>query len=389
MGVISITGLMGYTYTMKRLKTNELLNGVNQRAISIAAQMLAGKTPPEEPDARMLGEFTTPDGYEFKVAKKNNKQFNIQIGGISKEECEQIKNMMPDTIQEISECPENFGTIDITFNNDLSSGGLPNGENDDINNEEDNVCISQYPGTSENNTGGIAGEVDGKTCRCPSRQVYSGTNGCIAECSGHGQLNAQDECECQSGYMGTICEQECTINPSTDCLSGTMVEGECFCTPVADNTQCTSWTTNQCGKGKFCLFSPTDCFDDEVGTGICQPVDSVGEYKTATIESNNQEYTMLHHDLDWWSSYSWCKAFGKTMVSINYDLHCVQANNCGDTLWEDIANALYPDVVWTTYLINSDNRACFARTGYLRSYDPFYDTTSVERHKAIHDTLCR
>ncbi len=146
----------------------------------------------------------------------------------------------------------------------------------------------------------------------------------------------------------------CSINPATDCLSGALAEGECACAPAADETECTRWTTNECGKGKYCVFSPSGCGDNDHDKGVCRPVSYIGGYKSATVAGH--EYTMsdCSNCPDWWSAQSWCKAFDKTMVSLS-DVHCT-SSGCTDTLWQDLGNALYQYSTWTTDMYGS----CYA-----------------------------
>jgi hypothetical protein len=99
----------------------------------------------------------------------------------------------------------------------------------------------------------------------------------------------------------------CAINPTTDCLSGELVEGECACAPAEDGTECTSHTTNQCGLGYYCQFSPSNCGDSSRGNGVCTPVGSGTPLKDGAY--------LKGPGTDWWSAYSWCKGNGMDLVT--------------------------------------------------------------------------
>jgi len=178
--------------------------------------------------------------------------------------------------------------------------------------------------------------------------------------------------DCVSGYEpkdgACVKIPTCDINPATDCISGALVDGQCACAPAEDGATCTSWTNNECGQGKYCVFSPTGCGDDAHGTGTCQPVGYIGDYKTETV--NDHEYTMsdCSNCPDWWSAQSWCKAFDKTMVSLE-DIHC-NSSGCTDTLWQDLGNALYKYSTWTTDMYDyCDAFIVYLGGGYVYYYN--------------------
>ncbi len=192
---------------------------------------------------------------------------------------------------------------------------------------------------------------------------------CQADCcAGFSENACQTACDTETGEItnktnGTVCPggvceagvcSTCAINPETDCLSKALVEGECACAPAADEAECTSWTNNECGQGKYCVFNPSGCGDNDHGTGTCQPVSYIGDYSSATIAGHEYTMSMCENCPDWWSAQSWCKAHGKTMVSLS-DVHCT-SSGCTDKLWQDLGNALYQESAWTTDMYDS----CYA-----------------------------
>ena len=112
-GVISITGIYGYTKAMERHRANELLNEASKRAVLLSGQMLAtGKIP------ETLSDDEDTSGHTYKIGKKGNNQFTLGISGVKEETCELMKQMAGGAIQNIT-CENDTATF--TFNNDLST----------------------------------------------------------------------------------------------------------------------------------------------------------------------------------------------------------------------------------------------------------------------------
>ena len=221
------------------------------------------------------------------------------------------------------------------------------------------VVLNQCQESCDPKTGNVTNKVDAP---CKTDLSLEGNNG---------TCNASGEC---------IATLTCDINPATDCISGALVDGQCACAPADDGATCTSWTNNECGQGKYCVFNPTGCGDDDYGTGTCQPVGYIGEYRTETV--NDHEYTMsdCSNCPNWWSAQSWCKAFDKTMVSLE-DIHC-NSDGCTDTLWQDLGNTLYQYPTWTTDMYDS----CYAFNVYLANGGVYFNYRNYYYNS---DVLCK
>ena len=228
---------------------------------------------------------------------------------------------------------------------------------------------------------------------CKQLVNAAGTTGMVRKITSGGTETAGDASKCTTGAMVLTYNADlsttdsvsgsgntgnaCTLTAS-DCLSKALVEGECACAPAADETECTSWTTNECGKGKYCVFSPSGCGDNDHGKGKCKPVTNINSYDSVTVAGH--EYMMGSYSDDWWSAQSWCKAHGKTMVSLE-DVHCT-SSGCIDTLWEDLGNAAPLTNIWTTDMYDS----CFAFRVPLYSGNVNGD---ANRKDGGYDILCR
>ena len=90
-GVISIGGIAGYNYGMTQYRTNEVLDGANKRAYTIATQITLGIP-------LNLSEFSEHDatsGGTFSSEVQNwNGEFGIQVDDVRQEVCENMIKMM-------------------------------------------------------------------------------------------------------------------------------------------------------------------------------------------------------------------------------------------------------------------------------------------------------
>ena len=214
---------------------------------------------------------------------------------------------------------------------------------------------------------------------CPSTEPICGTDNKTCKCPANADCTVSPWV-CNAGYFKAesttgddfVC-YPCTIKDShaatcddngdpKTCESGyAPADGKCIQT-------CTSYTENECGPGYYCVFEPFGCVEDkDRGPGLCRPIGYIGEYKSATV--NNREYTMSNCQKencpDWWSAYSWCKALGKTMVSLS-ELGCSTDTGCSadwTLLRKQLGEAFYDQSTydqptWKTW--TRDKNACFA-----------------------------
>ena len=103
---------------------------------------------------------------------------------------------------------------------------------------------------------------------------------------------------------------------------------------------CTSWTENQCGKGRYCNFnSPAtytkngscnnsnEDYYTSVGPGTCSDitgVDTPNETNMATLTTagfKNTFVTSGNTQMRWWSAASWCLGQGKHLIDVK-EMRC-------------------------------------------------------------------
>ena len=106
-------------------------------------------------------------------------------------------------------------------------------------------------------------------------------------------------------------DDACTLTDD-DCPDGIDTEN-CVCQSTEGQT-CTDHTTNECGLGYYCKFSPSFCDDESCcessrGDGVCTAVGSGTSIKDGAYLRSPS------YNLDWWSAYSWCKGNGMEPVT--------------------------------------------------------------------------
>ena len=109
----------------------------------------------------------------------------------------------------------------------------------------------------------------------------------------------------------------CTLT-ADDCPDGVDTEN-CVCQSTEGQT-CTDHTTNECGLGYYCQFSPSSCEKESCcessrGDGVCTAVGSgrevipAGDPTKTYLQSSDYDY------MNWWSAYSWCIGNGMDLVT--------------------------------------------------------------------------
>ncbi len=319
-GIIGSAGVGGYTVAMKKHRANELIHEAAGRALAVSQQLAVGR----KLDEIDFGGYPNNDTGHGKFSDKpiplaGGEFFKIPITGMDQAGCEQLKVMAGGSLRRVDCKDDGNGkvTADLIYQKDLSEsvGTIPEDTSGDSENpstsgtgnsatrsydndregcEENgyqycsnNICITKeevcetgstlcadtYPGTSEHNTGGQAGEVDGKTCRCPNGQAFNHNDSkCIVACSGHGTLDANEDCVCQGGYTGEVCETDCSAYPNSG--AGSDYTGDVVGNAADGTTECkcltdTGWNGSKCTCEvmKWCSGVEEGCKTCDTSTG--------------------------------------------------------------------------------------------------------------------------
>ncbi len=213
MGILTIGGIAGFNYAMDKSKANDILDGVNKRAIALSPLMLLGmnisSTTLDAEFSNRIGDATvalSPDGAGFKLT----------VSGLTNSVCDKVLDNGLKMASKISlgetmvwehgvkydhDCAEGDNTITFAFNAALdgTQASTPVAPTEPL---DENGCPSSRP---------VLGN-DGKCYACPSSTSSSlnYTASSAAECGkcggGYSYSSSQKECvpdTCPSGYVNT------------------------------------------------------------------------------------------------------------------------------------------------------------------------------------------
>lgn len=376
MGVLSVAGIQGYANAMNRYKANELLNETSMRAVSAAMEITAGKTPSKD----MIKNFTNPQGYTFDLEKKNDKQFNIEISGVSNEVCEQMKKMLSDTVRDISECPEDKGLVVLSFNNDLTTNDFSDNENNENNEEADLLCVGitcddckkcsqgdcitapEQEGYGCTTSNQEEGTCQAGTCVPPSPAIDVDVGVCE---NGNVYLSYMDyPCNIDTPMAGKNCDNDsqclygdspsmsntgCCDTNTHRCKAGILNGITTYACPIGSSRSCKK--NSDCKNGEFCnitkeIIENTDYTQYAPNTGSCTPLDT-GTPSTAAGNFATGQF-LIGPSLTWWGAENWCKAHGRDVVSLSdlgitggYEDGSCQQSYCIGADWTALRTALH------------------------------------------------
>lgn len=118
-------------------------------------------------------------------------------------------------------------------------------------------------------------------------------------------------------------------------------------------TSCSSYTSQECDTGYYCVFNyPRDCTDS--GTGACMPII---DGTTLTKSADGTDGFYIARKMNWWSASSLCVAHNMHLASLS-EMGCQRGDSC-ISCCEDrerfYNGKLSGDSWWT-----SDNNSCLA-----------------------------
>ena len=219
-GVLSIGGIMGYSYGMDKYRANETINDVNLRGIDLVRQVAMGQT-------LSLSEWPTTSkaGYTINEATLNAGNAYFSISGIPQGVCKLVYAGI-----------QNNQTTKVDVNGTLAEDASA------CNKEEDNTMGFFF--ITNASEGGTTPEDLCKNKTCP--EGYSCTHGiCMSEelpnlATDYAMCSKNEQCgECQYCLNNTVCAPKedgavCESDNTKFCQSGLCVYNK-ICT---DNSNC-------------------------------------------------------------------------------------------------------------------------------------------------------
>ncbi len=280
-GVLSIGALNGFRYAMDKHKANTILYDISLGFSTMQTLEYAG-------DDVNLG-FTPESGLTMEGYRDDAGYDYVEVSNVPKSVCEKlldfkgvgnIEGIYDTNLAELTECSE--GQVMLFKNNNISGERI--GDEPDV--EE---CTS---GTYNETAGKCCDEVTAGVCQT----VTEATSGVCPSIT-----TAQDGTECTTAS-----------NEAGTCLSG-------VCEKKYDGVECTS--NEQCGgtgSGYFCAFdNPTDCGDDDKGTGKCALVS-----RYSYDETTDGDWRLTSSKMNWWNAQNWCYAQSGFSPATREDVEC-------------------------------------------------------------------
>ncbi|MBR6412424.1 MAG: hypothetical protein IKS41_04615 [Alphaproteobacteria bacterium] len=282
-GVLSIGGIAGYTYGMNKYRTNELLDGGNKRAYTVATQLSMG-VPVN------ISEFeehnVTAGGVFDNSVTKWQGQFGLKVSGITKPVCENLIRVAGEkgTLQVIAKTDENAtamtledcalenNTVYFVYNTDMEAKDNPSASRNS----------STGGGSAASSTGGSEepDAIEGESCPVDGEYGCDYANQTLRQCIGGVWDSGSDSCGNPDNNP-----EEC-LKGSYKCVSATQIM-KCkagWMQVTEDDTEgkC-SGITCSIEHCSFCT-SESDCgdvgcewhWDEEGSTGHCSPYDDEG-----------------------------------------------------------------------------------------------------------------
>ena len=275
-GVLSVGGIAGYTYAMDKYYANELLMGASERAVLVAAQIVAG----QEPNLNEFAGHTAPDGTFGEVKTDIEDGFGIAVSGVTGAVCENLIKATEGTDVYIANDDETLSEVTCS------------GDNNDF------MFVFDY------GVGGAGGETD------PA---------CVDVTCEDGLTCFHGECKCSTGLLK--CGEQCCAE-GTYCAKGvdtstyTCAEPTSGCTK---NSDCKDAEGNV-DISKYCKFSGGS--DGGPAGGTCTDkgeLDDTNDFTVKTLNLPGGALTVYNSSgtMNWWSASNLCQAHGKQMVTMS------------------------------------------------------------------------
>ena len=195
-GIISSGGLMGYSYAMKRLRANELLNEANKQAVLVASALMSNSNPENIPS---IDAPTTPYGtFGNSVELDGDDKFKLTVSGLEGCVCNLMKNLAMGPIRRLKcnlEEDKDTFIAEMYFNKDLSTEERAS----DYNGNQSACKSKEGYKYCESNDICVKQEEE-----CPA---FENTCETVLDCGLHGTWNDEEcKCDCDVNWYGKLCD---------------------------------------------------------------------------------------------------------------------------------------------------------------------------------------
>jgi hypothetical protein len=149
-------------------------------------------------------------------------------------------------------------------------------------------------------------------------------------------------------------------------------------------TSCTSYTTNECGSDRYCVFNhPVDCSNS--GVGACMPLIN-GSELSASEDGIDGLY--FAQKMNWWTASSLCAAHNRHLASLS-EMGCRKeegVQSCEDCCedWSRFYNGKLSGNSWWA----ADNNSCLAYNVTL-NHNPRVDIDTQRTNNTYYSVVCK
>ena len=339
-GVLSIGGIVGYSYGMDKYRANQTINDVMLRAVDIITQLSQGKEPNLEPEWGTKGTVYDMEA----IQDTTNNTWGIVVDGVPSRVCQMVGDALKTQATVYVGNAERNDTTD----------------NDPCESSDENT-MEFYFDTGAVESDGCKTDADCGTNKYCDKDTGFCFNG-SAPAGTYGACDTSDSC-CSNGSPYDKHGDDCSTDTIANgmCYYGTCVAKGC----TYDENKCT-------GKAEYCA-SPNDSCEEAFPngkTGTCVKADFT------KLDVGGKIYYVSHHYMSWWDADAACKALGRDgLIGVSdlinnwnggYDWNLHEFTALGAALQSHLGSANYG--VWTSDDYDSC-RAFYVILGYGYVFD--------------------
>ena len=297
-GVLSIGGIVGYSYGMDKYRANQTINDVMLRAVDIITHAGQSENFNDEawPDEN-------PVGYATSFVEDEDGHIGIQITGVPSRVCQMVGDGLK-TTAEVYVDNADYATAEDPCNSS----------------EENTMSFFFEPITTE--FGECKTDADcGTNKYCDMGLCF---NGVRPEATGRVFDKAcTSDAECNTGWTGTCsscdanlgyCVEKYDMN-NTACTLSNGTTGKCGageCLP----TGCTYDTNKKCDDKEYCASPNNSCTEafQSGESGTCVAFNA--RFSPLTMDDGTTYY-VSNTPLSWWDADAACKSVDKSLLSVD------------------------------------------------------------------------
>lgn len=310
-GVLSLGGIMGYSYAMDKYRANETLNEIMMRlnTLQMQANQNADLNLNEFDDKTTLG-YVIGDNYDW---AEDDTLIYMGVSGIPERVCNIIYEEMIEKVER----------IDVTADRQSGSSVLCGDKNEMVFFMDSGMHVECDPACAED-----------EYCMAGIKCLKDGYKYAGASC----KTTSCEECyECRVDWK--TCTPVSQINVECNEGKGICVNGTCL--PKNEQQKCSD--NSDCPMGMYCTHHSKST---SYNPFVCAPVDFMR--MTITLSNGKTEvWYKTPHEISWWNAKKSCEAIGKRMPT-KEELTSERVKKMGHIIWSSTKkeNLAYTNAGW-------------------------------------------